>query len=162
MNKVYKSFSFLLVAIVFAKGSLFGQNNYAKQATEGLEYSIEKLEKDSFGIEGPAGIRLIIPHAQFDTPEHIVVALLTTDRETAFSFVANKDLLGGGRTDSLRVFEVDHENFIFNLRNVPARKYKIVLQVMGEDGSARFIHKEEDWWEKAKPQKDKQAAEKKG
>lgn len=163
MNKIYKPLFNALLMILMVQGALFGQNNYAKQAAEGLEYFIEKLDRDSVnGASGPTGIRLIIPHAQFNTPKHVVVALVTPDRETAFSFVAHKDLLSGGRIDSLKVFEVDQYNFIFNVRNVPPRKYNIVLQVIGEDGSAAFIHKEEDWWEKVVPLEEEKTEGKKG
>jgi hypothetical protein len=148
MKTVLIKYSLVMLLLIVSGNRLLAQNRFAKHALEGLNYSIDKLEKDSTNQKGPAGIRITIPHDQFDNPEHVILALMTANGETVFSFVAHEDLLSGGKTDTLNVFEIDKENFVFNVRNVPPKKYKVVLQVLGANGSAQFVNKEEDWWTK--------------
>lgn len=139
----------ILSILLVCTFSLFGQNG-RNRMSEGLNYSVVKLKHDTTVTQGPAGIEVRIAKSQFDSPTLVTMTLKNQQDSLVLEKVAELDLISGARADSLKVFSVDRNNFIFTIRNIPPKKYKILFQVIQDNGEAFYVRSEENWWENKK------------
>ena len=110
--------------------------------TPEISYTVARqytAEQDTLSVE------IKIAKSQFNSPLLVGISLKDSSNVLVFEKVAEIALISGASLDNTRHFEVDAQNFIFRLKNIPAKRYKLSVQAIQEDTNGFFIEQQEDW-----------------
>lgn len=134
--------TFLTLTLVFpGLAELKGQT----ESTNTPEISYTVARQYSTTAADTVSVEVKIAKSQFNSPLLVGVSLKDSLNVLVFEKVAEIALISGASLDSTRHFEVNAQNFIFRLKNIPAKRYKLSVQAIQEDTNGFFIEQEEDW-----------------